>query len=126
DLPAADRRIHNGIRVTSIERCLVDAGRYHGPKTIGAWLDHAVRDGLTTYVRFERRVGELAARGRNGIGVARLVLSDRGFGDGFGFEKAMVVAMREAGLPKPQREFRVRVDGHRYRVDFAFSDSMVG
>lgn len=126
DLPAADQRVHRGLAVTSIERSLIDAGRYLSAKEIGAALDHAVRDGLTTYGRFERRVSELARRGRNGIGTARMVLADRGFGDGFGFEKAMRGLLRDAGLPVPRREFRVHVDGCRYRVDFAFPEAMVG
>lgn len=126
DLPAADRRRHDGAPVTSVERALIDAGRFFGPTKIGAILDHAVRDGLTTYERFERRVGELGRQGRNGIGTARLVLEARGYGDGFGFEKAMRGLLRDAGLPEPEREFRVHVDGHRYRVDFAFPKAMLG
>ena len=126
DLPAADRSSHRGLAVTSIERSLIDVGRYHGPRSVGAMLDRAVRDGLTTYPRFQHRVWDLARQGRNGISTARLVLADRGFGDGWGFEKAMKGALRDAGLPESQREFRVHVDGHRYRVDFAFFDSMVG
>jgi len=126
DLPAADRRRHRGLSVTSIERSLFDAGRYLSPGHVGAALDHAVRDGLTTYQRFQRRVDELGRPGRDGTTTSRRVLSDRGYGDGFGFEKAMRGLLRDAGLPAPVREFRVHVDGHRYRVDFAYPDSMIG
>lgn len=126
DLPAADVRRHRGLPVTSIERSLFDAGRYLTPKVIGAALDHAVRDGLTSYVRFERRVQELGASGRNGTATAREVLTSRGYGDGFGFEKAMRGLLRDVGFPSPKREYRVNVGEKRYRVDFAYPDSMVG
>lgn len=126
DLPAADRRRHRGLPVTSVERALFDAGRFLSPKQVGAALDHAVRDGLTTYDRFQRRVEELGRSGRNGTTTAREVLGARGYGDGFGFEKAMRGLLRDAGFPAPRREYRVRLDAERYRVDFAYPDSMVG
>lgn len=126
DLPAADRAARAGLAVTSIERSLIDVGRYRRPASVGAMLDLAVRDGLTTYDRFERRVHELARRGRAGIGVAKLVLADRGFGDGWGFERRMRGLLRAGGLPAPAREFRVHTAGRRFRVDFTFPDSMVG
>lgn len=126
DLPAADRSVHRGVPITSVERSLIDVGRYHRPRAVGAMLDLAVRQGLTTYDRFDRRVHELARPGRNGIGVARLVLADRGFGDGWGFEKRMRALLRAEGLPAPAREFRVHAAGRRFRVDFAYPDSMVG
>lgn len=126
DLPAADRAIRDGLPVTSIERSLIDVGRYRRATAVGAMLDLAVRHGMTTYERFERRVHELARPGRNGIGVARLVLADRGFGDGWGFEKRMRGLLRSEGFPLPAREFRVHTAGRRFRVDFAFPDSMVG
>lgn len=126
DLPAADRAVIDGIRCTSIERTLIDVGRYQPPRLVGAQLDHAVRDGLTTYERFDQRVNELGRQGRNGIGVARLVLQHRGYGDGWGFERRMRTAMRDAGLPDPEREYPVRVDGHRYRLDFAYPTVKLG
>lgn len=126
DLPAADRRRHRGLPVVSVERSLLDAGRYLTAKQVGASLDDAVRLGLTTYERFQRRVQELGRSGRNGTVTARAVLADKGYGDGFGFEKAMRGLLRDAGLPAPMREFRVHPDGRRYRVDFAYPESMVG
>lgn len=126
DLPGVDRRRHRGVPVTSIERSLFDAGRALSPKQVGAALDHAVRDGLTTYERYQRRVEELVRRGRAGSVTAQRVLTARGYGDGFGFEKAMRGLLRDVGLPAPAREFKVHVDGFRYRVDFAYPDSMLG
>ena len=126
DLPAADRRRHRGLPVTSIERSLFDAGRFLTAKQVGASLDHAVRDGLTTYERFQRRVQELGRSGRNGTMTARTVLADKGYGDGFGFEKAMRGLLRDAGFPAPAREYRVHPGNDRFRVDFAYPDAMVG
>lgn len=126
DLPAADHRRAAGLPITSIERTLFDCGRFLGPKQVGPALDHAVRDGLTTYARFQRRVQELGRSGRNGTTTSRLVLADRGYGDGFGFEKAMRGLLRDEGFPAPKREYRVHVGERRYRVDFAYPEAMVG
>ncbi|MFN8051881.1 MAG: hypothetical protein U0Q22_10615 [Acidimicrobiales bacterium] len=126
DLPVADRWVVDGIPVTSIERTLIDVGRYLPPAMVGAYLDHAVRAGRTTYERFERRTQELARRGRPGIATARQVLTARGFGDGWGFERAMRTAMREAGLPAPTREHRVRVGKQSYFIDFMYPEALLG
>ncbi|MDT9071381.1 hypothetical protein, partial [Escherichia coli] len=79
-----------------------------------------------TYDRFEARVQELAARGRNGIGTARVVLADRGYRDGWAFEKAMRALFRAARFPDPVPQFRVILPCRRYRVDWCFSEEMVG
>jgi len=126
DLPGVDRRRHRDVPVTSIERSLFDSGRSLTHQQVGAALDHAVRDGLTTYERHQQRVEELGRRGRAGSATAQRVLTARGYGDGFGFEKAMRGLLREVGLPAPVRELKVHVDGFRYRVDFAYPDSMLG
>ncbi|NLA36552.1 MAG: hypothetical protein GX868_12845 [Actinobacteria bacterium] len=47
DLPACDRWIREGIPVTSVERTLIDVGRYFRERRVGAWVDHAVREGPT-------------------------------------------------------------------------------
>ena len=126
DLPACDRWIREGIPVTSIERTLIDVGRYFRERRVGAWVDHAVRDNHTTYERFQQRVLELARPGRNGIGTAKRVLADRGYGDGFGFERLMRGVIRDAGLPDPTREWRVRVAPNTYFVDFAYPEAGLG
>lgn len=126
ELWPADRAVVGGIAVTSVERTLLDVGRYLGPFTVGRMLDHAVRDGRTTYRRFERRFYELSKQGRNGIGTARQVLRARGFGDGVGFEKLMRMSLRDAGMPPPVREKLVRVEGRKFFIDFAYPDSGLG
>jgi len=126
DVPAADCAHIDSIPVTAIDRTLIDVGRYWPPSAVGKALDFAVRFGHTTYPRFQHRVWDLSRQGRNGIGTARRVLEDRGFGDGWGFEKAMMGALREAGLPTPVREFPVKVAGKQYYIDFAYPDAAVG
>ena len=126
DLPPVDRWEVDGIAVTSIDRTLIDIGRYWPHSRVGALLDLAVRDGLTSYERFADRFAALARRGRDGIGTARRVLEARGFDDGWGFEAAMSRALRAAGLPAPTREHLVEVDGNRYYIDFAYPEVGLG
>lgn len=126
DLPAIDRSVVDGIPVVSVDRTLIDVGRYWGAARVETLLDHAVRDGVTTYQSFEARVHALARQGRNGIGTAREVLLRAGLDGTFAFEKAMRRAIHDAGLPKPIREFRVDVGLQRYYIDFAYPEAKLG
>lgn len=126
DLPAVDRWVIDNIPVTAVNRTLIDVGRYWPVGRVWSLLDHAVRDELTTYDAFESRVHALARQGRNGIGTAREVLLRVGLDGTWGFERAMRHALRDAGLPKPTREFRVDVGLNRYYVDFAYPEARLG
>ncbi|MFN8053099.1 MAG: type IV toxin-antitoxin system AbiEi family antitoxin domain-containing protein [Acidimicrobiales bacterium] len=125
-LPIVDRWFIDSIPVTALDRTLIDAGRYLDAHRIGMLVDHAVRDGLTTYESFEARVQSLGRQGRNGIGVAREVLAARGLDGTWAFEKAMRRAIHEGGLPAPVREFRIDVGRERYYVDFAYPEAGFG
>ncbi len=126
DLPAVDRWVIDGIPVTAVNRTLIDVGRYWTVGRVWSLLDHAVRDELTTYESFEARVHALARQGRNGIGTAREVLLRLGLDGTWGFERAMRHALRDAGLPKPTREFRVDIGPNRYYIDFAYPEANLG
>jgi len=126
DLPAIDQVRIDGIPTVGIDRTLIDVGRYWPRNRVGDLLDEAVRAELTTYPRFQHRVYSLARQGRNGIGVARQVLAARGFDDGWGFEKAMLQAIRRAGLPEPTRQWRVETPEQCYYVDFAYPEVLLG
>lgn len=125
-LEAADRWVLDGIPVTSIERSLIDVGRYWSPQYVGSLLDDAVARGLTTYPRFAARFAELRRRGRPGITTTRLVLADRGLAEGTPFEQQMAALIRRSGLPRPTRELHVRVGERDYFVDFAYPDARLG
>lgn len=126
DLAVGDQWRVDGIPVTGIDRSLIDVGRYWPPSRVGSLLDEAVRARLTTYERFVSRVHALARPGRNGIGVARQVLADRGMDDGWAFEKAMRRALRRHGLPAPTREWPVETPVKRYFVDFGYPAANLG
>jgi len=125
-LSAADRVVIDGIPVTSIDRTLIDVGRFWSPWTVGRLLDDAVMAGLTTYERFAERLGHLRRRGRPGIATARAVMADRGIDLGSPFEQRMARLLRDAGLPTPVRELHVRVGRRDYYVDFAYPEARLG
>lgn len=123
---AADAAMVGPIPVTSIERTLIDVGRYWSPERVGRLLDDAVTRRLTTYEAFAARVAALRRRGQPGIAVARLVLADRDVFEGTPFEQRMRRLLRSTDLPEAAREHRVTVDGKDYFVDFAFPEAALG
>lgn len=116
----------DGIAVTSIERTLLDVGRYWPAHRIGQLLDDSVMRELTTYDRFAARLDELAKRGRPGVRPARLALIDRGIDEGTPFEQLMAQLLRRSGLPTPVRELHVRVGDRDYFIDFAYPNASLG
>ena len=126
DLPAVDQWTVDRIPTVALNRTLIDVGRYWDYKRVKQLLDHATRDGLTSYKAFEARVHALAKQGRNGIGTARQVLQSLGMDGTWGFEAAMRRALHEAGLPKPKREHRIEVGEQRHYIDFAYPEAKLG
>lgn len=108
--------------MTSIERSLFDAGRLLAHQQVGAALDHAVRDGLTTYERYQQRV-KLGRRGRAGLGDSETCA------DGPGIRRRLRVREGDEGVAGARSGSRTgprvqaTVHGFRYRVDFAYPDS---
>lgn len=124
DLPEADRTIHDGIPVTTIERTLVDLGRYLKFGALEEAVDDALHRGLTTFERFAKRAVELDRPGRRGRRVIRVVLSAR---DPLARvpesipERRLLRALRRRGLPDPVLQFDI-LDGKQFvaRVDAAY------
>jgi len=123
--PADIARV-DGIPVTSVERTLIDVGRYWPADRVGRFLDDAVAAGDTSYDAFAERVAALRRRGQPGIAVARQVLADREVTEGTPFEQAMRRLLRTTSLPEAVREHPVVVGSRLYFVDFAFPEARLG
>ena len=120
EIAAVDRRVREGIAITSPARTLIDlAGALDG-EVLEAAVEDVLRRGLTTAPTLRRRLDALGGKGRAGAGALRDLLDDRGDA---ALESRLEVRvwrlLRGAGL-RPVRQHVVRCRGRTYRLDFAF------
>lgn len=125
DLVSRDRTERHGIPLTSIERTIIDLAAVVGPAKVEQALDDALRQRLTTSERVNRRLVELARRGRSGVAVARPLVEARLGGTGRQpgeFERRLARVLVAAGLPAPTCEYEVRTQSGILvaRVDLAY------
>jgi very-short-patch-repair endonuclease len=126
-LGPAEVTAHRGIPVTVVERTLLDLGRHHDERTIEVALESALRKGLTTNVAVTEYLGRTAGRvpGRR---VLERVLRERGPARHAGSpaEAALLQALRAAGVPTPERQYRIDLGrGQVATVDIAWPPQRV-
>jgi len=117
------------IAVTSPARTLCDLTAVWPPWDVERALDDALRRRLTTLRRVERVFLDLANRGRRRSTVMRALLEARlpGFDPGdSAMETKLVRWIVGAGLPRPVQQHHVRARGHRFRLDLAYPELMIG
>lgn len=119
---------HDGIKVTSIERTLVDLAAVVRMGRLARLLDEAHERELTTYRHVARRLTRMPTRGRKGTVVLRVLLEER-----IGtpaeakntFEEILLGILHRSDLPSPVRQQRVDAGDERYYLDFAWPEHMV-
>jgi very-short-patch-repair endonuclease len=123
DLSPRDVQRIEGIRCTNGVRTLIDLGVRISPDELQLVLDRALHRGVVHLDPLTTRFLQLARPGRDGMQVVREVLvrvdptlapaeSD--------LESLLWRLLESAGLPLPQRQLPVEIDGHRYRLDAAY------
>ena len=115
-------RSRKGLRVTSVERTLLDLGAVCSRAKVENALDDALRQRLTTLGRLEEEIGTSARKGRDGCGVLRGLVRERsleGRTESM-FERALFRRLKEAGLPLPVKQYPVILEGRNCRFDFAY------
>ncbi|QWC86302.1 hypothetical protein KLP28_06315 [Nocardioidaceae bacterium] len=125
DLEPGDVIEIEGVRVTSLVRTAMDVARLQHPQRALATLDALLRH--TSLVNAEM-VAELARfRGARGIVQARsLVRWADGRAESYGESAGRYVWLTTPGLPPPQLQVPVEVDGHVFYLDLADEDLMIG
>lgn len=116
-----------GIPVTSVERTLVDLGRFAGPVVIEIAVESALRRGLTSLDRVIEH-GIERNQGRPGAARLRRIVAVRAPGRvaGSPAEVAFLRFVRKHGLPEPVRQYPIRLrDGSVAVVDFAWPEARV-
>jgi len=115
-----DRRMRDGVPVTSPARTLVDLAGVLGGETLEASLEDALHRGLTTSFALLRCLDAIGGKGRTGSQHLRRLLDGR---DDAALESRLEVKvwrlLRGAGL-RPVRQYEVRCGERTYRLDFAW------
>lgn len=128
-LDADEVTSHERIPVTGPGRTLLDLAETADPVFVGEMIDAALRRGLTSM----RRLTELAERrhrpGRRRTRGLMQALQERGVGFDPGanaWEMSMDRQWDRLGLPPAVRQYRIRIDGHSYRLDRAIPIRRIG
>jgi very-short-patch-repair endonuclease len=120
-----DRRLVDRVPVTSAARTIIDlAGCFEG-EVLEAALEDVLHRGLTTPATIERRLVSLGGSGRAGARRLRRLLAQRDEAPaGSRLEVRVWRLLRGAGL-RPVRQYAVRCEGRRFRLDFAWPNLKV-
>lgn len=115
----------DGIRTTSVARCLVDVSIPWGEGMAARCLDEAERRKLTTARQVANVLHRVARRGRNGVGPMREVLTVRlGWSDitESQLEDEFLRILVAAGVELPEPQVRIVRRGGKLisRVDFVY------
>ncbi len=114
-----------GIRISTPERTIVDLSGRYDMKVLGRMIDDALRRRLTTIARLievterlppapgrsQKKMRALLARRDDTVAERETFLED------FVFE-----ALRRFGLPLPEAQFKIVVDGKDRRIDLCYGD----
>ena len=124
-LEAGDATVSNGIPCTSATRTVIDLSMTLPQYELGALLDHFLRMHLTELEEFRERVEHLRPAPGRSMKALRWLLKDRipGYDPGESeLEGRIMRIIDRADLPRPSQQHKVRYDGHRYRIDFAWPE----
>ncbi|MEX1126803.1 MAG: DUF559 domain-containing protein [Acidimicrobiia bacterium] len=128
DLARAHITTVEGIPTTTLARTIVDIGVPHGIGATGSCLDEARRRELVTLEDVARVLHQVARKGRNGVGPARRILSERLAWDQITdsqLEDRFLRLIQRSDMPQPESQFVVCDSAGAFvaRVDFAYPHS---
>lgn len=127
-LPAADRRIHRRIAVTSPERTIVDVCGLVPFPVLERATDDALRRELLTVEKLARCAAAVPRSGGRKIRPVHALLADRPPGydpGGSDRELDVVKVIKRARLRQPKQRHRVRVEGRSYELDLAWPEAAI-
>ena len=125
-LPEVDQDVVRDIPCTSFERTLCDVTSLVGWFQAGQILDDGLRRGVANLDRLRECAQQLDSGPNRRLTVIDALLRQRepGFDPGgSGAEIHLLNLLREAGLPEPVQQYRVRLRGKTYFLDFAWPEA---
>jgi len=123
DLLASDITLVDDIPVTTPERTICDLGLIFPEHEVMRILRHAIATGHVDRRELLRIRKRVSRSGRDGAGISgRCIeaLPDMAELAESGLEVLFLEICEQFGLPKPQLQLPVVVNGRRYRLDFAY------
>ncbi len=128
-LPDCDRMCHRFVPMTIPERAFIDSCGVLPEKLLDKAGDDALRRKLMTLPRLVRTFDHIPCSGRRKSAPMRIFLGKRvrDFDPG-GSDRELDVLkiIRPGGYPVPRQQFRVKVEGHTYFIDYAWPESLHG
>lgn len=128
-LTVHERTTRFGIPVTTVERTLLDLAESTPTQQLGRFIDDALRRHLTTISKLSATLELHAGPGRRRIATMRAALAERGVGYDPGandWEQRMDRLWEDLGLPKAERQHKVRLKHRTYVIDRAIVDLKIG
>jgi hypothetical protein len=127
-LPASDITNRFEIPVTTIARTLLDLSGVLDPATLGKVVDDALRRRYLTIKDLANRLAACNRGGRRRLLALKAIIETRGIeyvpGD-TAWEDRVFNWIVESGLPIPDRQVWVTVNGKSYRVDMGYVDHKI-
>ena len=123
DLISADVIRIRSMRCTSATRTLIDLGAVVTTSVLESALERALHQRLTTVVRLQARLAQVARSGRPGVASLRHILDLRAPGLAAvesELELLLWQILRRHRLPLPERQVKVTIGGRNYRLDLAY------
>jgi hypothetical protein len=128
-LPDTDRTCHKFVPITTPERAFIDSCGHLPERLLDKAGDDALRRKLMTLPKLVRTFDDIPCSGRRKSAPMRIFLGKRvrNFDPG-GSDRELDVlrTLKRGGYPLPRQQFRVRVEGHTYFIDFAWPESLHG
>lgn len=123
-LDPVDVARRGAIRLTSPARTLLDLGAVGPPDAVESGVEDALHRRLVTVAQLRATLARLGRSGRPGVATLRAVLAARDPAAApteSVLEDAFVRLLREAGLPRPARQYPIRAPGRpAVRIDLAY------
>jgi very-short-patch-repair endonuclease len=126
DWSSIDLTRHDGVRVTSVARAIIDlAGSGCTATVLEKVIDSAIKQRRTSLPTLTRRMSELGGSGRAGIRLLRTLLLDSG-GETY-LERKFLQLVRRHSLPRPECQVihKNPQTGRVIRVDFQYTSLMI-
>lgn len=120
ELRDRDVTVLDGIPITTAARTVVDLAAVVPAALFERALEDAFRRRLTTPEDVDATLWRVGGRGRKGTKLLRDLLDDRGASSDSGWEVRLRRLLVDRGLPAPDSQHAVVIDGQRYRLDLAY------
>jgi predicted transcriptional regulator of viral defense system len=123
DLAAVSSVQRNGCPTTPPARTLLDIAAVATTAKLHLAVEDAIRRNLVSWEGLITCLASYARQGRPGIGPLRTIVDahrDEVVATDNGFELLVATLIERAGLPRPEVQHEVTVQGRRYRIDLAY------